>query len=127
VEWQDWKSNLVRGKKRSFIADHGKPSVTRAKSAGAAVGEFLKWELQAVTGRPHQLRFEMSRRGFPILGDTLYGGAATNQKNWLALRAVELNLNKLDEKERLGLPPVCRAPSLVLPVDLRLALDPPPR
>jgi tRNA pseudouridine32 synthase/23S rRNA pseudouridine746 synthase len=124
--WQEWKTKLVRGKKRSFVADHGKLSITRARSVGRE-GDFLKWQLQAVTGRPHQLRFEMSRNGFPIVGDTLYGGVATNHKNWLGLRAVELNFNGLEEKSRLGLPAVCRAPSLCVPSDLRLASEVPSR
>ncbi|MGZ3722937.1 MAG: pseudouridine synthase [Bdellovibrionales bacterium] len=119
-EWQEWKTNLVRGKKRSFAADYGKPSVTKARMIREDDG-FFKWELVAVTGRPHQLRYELSHRGYPIVGDKLYGGVETNQKDWLALRAVELDLSELPEKDRLGLPPVCRAPSLELPADLQLA------
>jgi tRNA pseudouridine32 synthase/23S rRNA pseudouridine746 synthase len=125
-DWQEWKTNLVRGKKRSFAADYGKPSVTKARMIREDEG-FYKWELVAVTGRPHQLRYELSHRGYPIVGDRLYGGIETNQKDWLALRAVELDLSSMATDLRLGLPEVCRAPSLELPSDLQLAPAPPSR
>lgn len=103
LAWQEWKSQLVRGKKRAFVAPHGKPSITLARQI-AFEGDLYKWELVAVTGRPHQLRFEMFNRGFAILGDTLYSGKAVVGKlDWIALRAVELDLSELREGERLGL------------------------
>lgn len=110
-EWSEWKSNLVRGKKRTFAAAHGKPSITLAR----AVRDFephLQWELVAVTGRPHQLRFEMSQRGFPIVGDVLYGGEKTSREGWLALRAVEIDLSKIEK--RFGLPEVLQVGDLSL-------------
>ena len=132
-EWREWKSKLVRGKKRAFVADYGKPAITLARTVGHG-GPFSKWELNAVTGRPHQLRFEMFHHGFPILGDTLYGGPACVSlphslalHRWLALRAVELNLSDVPEGERLGLPAICRGPQLSLPADLSLAPLPPSR
>ncbi|MFM1884046.1 MAG: hypothetical protein RL168_230, partial [Bacteroidota bacterium] len=33
-------------------------------------------EVEPFTGRYHQIRIQASHRGFPILGDTFYGGAA---------------------------------------------------
>src|ERR1035437_1800324 len=122
-EWQTWKSKLVRGKKRSFAADYGKPAETLAR-VGGSEGDYWRWELIAVTGRPHQLRFEMSKHGHPILGDRLYGGGTANVENWLALRAVEFNLSALAPQDRLGLPEICRGPQLTLPSDLRLAVAP---
>ena len=52
-----------------------------------------------ITGRAHQLRLELSRHGFPIAGDQLYGSKATlNHSQWpfgpLALRAVEITFNE---------------------------------
>jgi tRNA pseudouridine32 synthase/23S rRNA pseudouridine746 synthase len=110
-EWMEWKSKLARGKKRAFIAPHGKPSITRARTIARESG-LVKWELVAVTGRPHQLRFEMFHRGFPIMGDTLYGGEDVGRPEWLALRAIELDLSGLPETDRLGLPPVLRTTPL---------------
>lgn len=110
-EWTEWKSKLVRGKKRSFEAAHGKESVTRARVV-VEQPEFLRWELIAVTGRPHQLRYEMSKHGFAIYGDTLYGGESAGRDGWLALRAVEIDFSQV--QNRFGLPEVLRVHDLEL-------------
>lgn len=112
VEFTLWKSNLVRGKRRTFAAPHGKPSETMARVVGSE-REFRKWELLALTGRPHQLRFELSHRGFPIVGDMLYGGVAAPLKGWIALRAVELDFRAV--ADRLGLPEIVSVVGLQIP------------
>lgn len=95
-EWTEWRSRLVRGKRRTFEAPHGQPAHTRARSLD---GEA--WELQPVTGRPHQLRVEMAKRVAPILGDVLYGAPARPEPG-IALRAVALDFAGVGD--RLGLP-----------------------
>jgi hypothetical protein len=45
----------------------------------------------------------MSKHGFPILGDVLYGGKALNE-NWIGLRAVKLDLSAIAEDQRFGVP-----------------------
>lgn len=82
----EWKSILLRGKKRAYESPHGKNSVTFA--------EFLKtdsmglaWKLEPVTGRSHQLRYECAKHGYPILGDALYGSQKSWQDKGIALRA----------------------------------------
>lgn len=111
TDWQDWRSRLVRGKRRSFVAPHGKPSHTRARVVRHDEDTW-QWELLAVTGRPHQLRVEMYQHGHPILGDTLYSGeAATPGK--IALRAVSLNFARIPD--RLGLPETLQVPDLHWP------------
>lgn len=85
---------LVRGKKRSFVAPHGKPAITVARVVGrVAFGgrEYLRWELRPRTGRSHQLRVQLARRGFPILGDRLYGANEDFVGGGIALRAVRLD------------------------------------
>lgn len=108
-EWQDWNSKLVRGKRRSFEAPHGKPSLTRARAVRGT--KFMDmdvwhWELMPMTGRPHQLRVEMAKHGFALLGDTLYGGKDIGLDSWLALRASRLDFSKIPAGERFGLPDV---------------------
>ena len=44
-------------------------------------------ELKPVTGRTHQLRVHMAAIGHPILGDVLYGGAASKAAERLMLHA----------------------------------------
>jgi tRNA pseudouridine32 synthase / 23S rRNA pseudouridine746 synthase len=136
-EYLLWESKIVRGKRRSFEASHGQVARTQARVV-AEVGVHWKWELIPLTGRPHQLRFEMRKRGFPIVGDQLYGGelyagelvggelvrgepASLQPRDWIALRAVALDFSSILESERLGLPEICEAPALDIPAppDLR--------
>lgn len=122
----EWKCRLFRGKRRSFEAPHGKGSLTRARVCGVYQnGEWnfqtegavlfkerfasfanaaLCWELQPVTGRSHQLRYEMYRHGCPILGDVLYGGVtltrsksqqASSVENGIALCHFQIHLKSL--------------------------------
>ncbi len=97
-----WRSKLVRGKRRTFAADHGLESITEVK---CLVGDSPKalWELRPLTGRSHQLRFEMAYHGYPILGDALYGGLAWSGEG-IALSARDLDFSALEASERLGLP-----------------------
>jgi tRNA pseudouridine32 synthase/23S rRNA pseudouridine746 synthase len=112
-----WESLLVRGKRRTFEAPHGKPARTEATArarvpaagwlvdAGAAGAQLVHFELSPETGRPHQLRVHLSRAGFPVAGDRLYGAQASlREADTIALRSVRIEL--LDERERraLGIP-----------------------
>ena len=65
-EWAKWKSKIAKGKKRAFEAPHGKESMTRARMIGD-LKDFWLWELMPLTGRSHQLRFEMAKHGFPVV------------------------------------------------------------
>lgn len=86
---REWKSRLVRGKKRSFEAEYGKPSITKAIVLDKT-SEHLHWRLNPITGRPHQLRFELTKHHCPILGDTLYGSKITWPAGGIALRSVKI-------------------------------------
>jgi tRNA pseudouridine32 synthase/23S rRNA pseudouridine746 synthase len=100
---EEWRSLLVRGKKRTFEASHGKPSVTFARCLGKVsfsrqapqepteTFQGLHWELNPHTGRPHQLRYELAKRGCPIWGDQLYGGTNLfRSRDFIALRCISL-------------------------------------
>jgi tRNA pseudouridine32 synthase/23S rRNA pseudouridine746 synthase len=100
-----WNLKILRGKKRSFISEYGKDSLTYAEvekiisETGSLYGakrtynqskkDFIFWNLNPVTGRPHQLRFTLSYFGYPILGDKLYG-SNFQYKEGIALRCVQL-------------------------------------
>lgn len=99
---ETWTSKLVRGKKRTFAAPYGQEAVTRARAATVDGG--LCWSLRPVTGRSHQLRFELAHRGWPIAGDALYGSTQEWPAGGIALRAVELDLKDCPEAAALGLP-----------------------
>ncbi len=56
------------------ISDQGRPCRTLATVLQRRHGRCLL-QLQAVTGRSHQLRVHLSALGCPILGDVRYGGS----------------------------------------------------
>lgn len=102
-----WKCKLLRGKKRAYESPHGKVSETHACLVGAADG-VLKWELNPVTGRSHQLRYELFRHGQPILNDSLYGANSELSKKFsgkgIALRAFRLDFSKAPRAHDFFLP-----------------------
>lgn len=98
-----WESRIEKGKRRSFASPRGKKSITQAQILKFENNKLF-WQLHPLTGRSHQLRFELSQRGFPILGDRLYGGSPWGTANEIALCSVEIDFSKVNEKERNGLP-----------------------
>lgn len=99
----EWKCRLLRGKKRAYENQHGKESVTLARFVGRGE-KYYQWDLNPVTGRSHQLRYEMSRHGQSIVGDVLYGSSENWSENSIALRAYKIDLSKADKATDLGLP-----------------------
>lgn len=99
-----WKTKILRGKKRSYEHEKGDPAETLAFITNVQKEKnLIEWKLQPLTGRSHQLRFELSRHGFPILGDGLYGSKVQLKQDTIALRAVHLSFEKIGG-DRLGLP-----------------------
>ena len=108
----NWKCQIMKGKKRSFESPHGDLAETTAKM-DQKIREFNQWLLFPHTGRSHQLRFEMSRHGFSILGDTLYGSRIVGPVGNIALRSIGLSFGKIDSKLRMGLPGQLELPKLI--------------
>jgi len=73
--WRDWLRK-IKEEARSEIVAEGTPGAREAvlhyrclqPCAGATLVEF-----RPTTGRMHQIRLQAARRGWPILGDVLYG------------------------------------------------------
>jgi tRNA pseudouridine32 synthase/23S rRNA pseudouridine746 synthase len=105
-----WTSRLLRGKKRAYEHATGKPCETEAIFLGAEGGELL-WELHPLTGRPHQLRYELSHHGFPILGDVLYGSKKDFAPRGIALRAVKIDFRRAPQAGRFFLPDILEVPA----------------
>lgn len=100
----EWKSRILRGKRRAYESPQGKDSLTLAEYLGVNAEGHLMWDLQPVTGRSHQLRFDLSRHGFPILGDKLYGSNVQWGTDRIALRAYKIDFSKAPGAKALGLP-----------------------
>lgn len=100
----EWKCQILRGKRRAYESPHGKNSLTIAEYLGVDERGFLRWDLQPITGRSHQLRFDLSRHGFPIVGDSLYGSKIEWKKNAIALRSYKINFENSPGAMALGLP-----------------------
>ncbi len=94
--WRDFMRKLP-DQARSEITDANTPGSQRAV-LHYQVKDRLSgrtWiEIELETGRTHQIRLQAACRGFPILGDALYGstqqfGPATHdvRKRWIALHA----------------------------------------
>jgi tRNA pseudouridine32 synthase/23S rRNA pseudouridine746 synthase len=81
----DWPNRPLR----MIDAELGKPSLTRYRVLGFDA-DNTRVELEPVTGRTHQLRVHMKAIGHPILGDALYGDAASAPR--LKLHATMLKL-----------------------------------
>lgn len=70
----DWPNRPLQ----KIDMESGKPSLTRYRLLAYDVATQTSCvELEPVTGRTHQLRVHMTAIGHSILGDTLYGDAAS--------------------------------------------------
>ncbi|MEP6663497.1 MAG: class I SAM-dependent methyltransferase [Verrucomicrobiota bacterium] len=60
--------------------------------------EFISIEATPMTGRTHQIRTHAASRGFPILGDVLYGGTPADR---VCLHAMEISFSHPATNEKL--------------------------
>ncbi len=96
------KSKIARAGERYVSGTQGEPAETRfgvpvlaasgSQGNASPAPDRLKAELRTVeaaplTGRTHQIRVQAADSGFPILGDTLYGGTPAPR---VCLHAAEL-------------------------------------
>jgi 23S rRNA-/tRNA-specific pseudouridylate synthase len=100
----EWKSKLLRGKKRAYESPHGKDSLTRAKLISIDEFGFSHWELMPITGRSHQLRYELFRHEEVIVGDTLYGSGDKFLEEGIALQAYQIDFSNVKNRELFSLP-----------------------
>lgn len=102
-ETRRWTATLLRGKKRAYLHPAGKLALTDVTLLAVEDGRST-WQLEPRTGRSHQLRVELGRRGCPIVGDQLYGSQAPFAGGGIALRAVSLSFQRLPGRAELALP-----------------------
>lgn len=112
------RSNITREGERYLslpTGAGGDPAETRFES-GTQNQQKRRWEVaaQPLTGRTHQIRVHAAASGFPILGDTLYGGTPAER---VFLHAADITLGHPATGETV----TYRAP-LTLGEEPRLAL-----
>ena len=113
--WVRWTTTLLRGKKRAYVHPAGKIAITDVwlQEENASSLHFL---LRPRTGRGHQLRVELARRGCPIVGDILYGSAPMAGQIGIDLRAISLSFAAWKNASLLHLPTSIALPeSLPIP------------
>lgn len=70
------------------------------KQIGASKG-FSLFEVKPKTGRPHQIRAQLSYAGFPIAGDVKYGAKGFLSDQSIALHAYSLEFDHPISKEKV--------------------------
>lgn len=111
------KSALLRVGEKYLSHPNGEPAETRfsPKADAKLRSPGLKMICaEPLTGRTHQIRVHAAENGFPILGDTLYGGTASSR--------VFLHSNELAFAHPATNTPVQLAAPLDFEADPRLAL-----
>ena len=78
-------------RRRVIVMPDGAPSETRYEVERPLPGDLSLVRCELVTGRTHQIRVHLSARGWPILGDRLYGGR-TDRMSRQALHAWRISL-----------------------------------
>ncbi len=94
VHWlkKDHKANKVEVKSRvkeGMKKSGWKKCILNYQLAGSS-GEKQMFEIDLNTGRSHQIRAQMGKVGYPILGDLKYGGEKWSNPKALALHCVSL-------------------------------------
>jgi 23S rRNA pseudouridine1911/1915/1917 synthase len=85
-------------RRRVVVTPGGAPSETRYEVARSLPGDLSLVRCELVTGRTHQIRVHLSARGWPIVGDRLYGPSTslragrTDQMTRQALHAWRISM-----------------------------------
>jgi 23S rRNA (cytosine1962-C5)-methyltransferase len=85
------KSRIARAGERYVSGARGEPAETRFTLLDSKfkIQNSKLLEAEPLTGRTHQIRVHAAENGFPVLGDTLYGGAPFQR---VCLHAVKIIL-----------------------------------
>ena len=87
-------AGIARAGDRYVCSPEGEAAETRFRKLSDSLVEA-----QPLTGRTHQIRVHATARGFPILGDTLYGGSPWPR---VCLHAAELGLAHPESGEQVS-------------------------
>lgn len=102
------KHYLIKDQNKNISRAFSKevPNSARAELSYRTLGrlnEHYLLEVNPVTGRPHQIRVQLSAQGFPIRGDIKYGFSKPNSDGSINLHARKLHFIHPVKKEPLTL------------------------
>jgi len=97
------KSKIVRVDERYASGAAGEAAETRFRVISSSTTETMI-EAEPLTGRTHQIRVHAAENGFPILGDTLYGGSPWPR---VCLHAAELSFRHPATNESVNFAASC--------------------
>lgn len=102
---EDW---LLRSSNRNVtrVADEGADGAKLSRltyTVSRRAGDRSLLEIELHTGRHHQIRVQLSSRGWSILGDVKYGGPTCNNPRAIALHAAALQFEHPTTKETISL------------------------
>ena len=107
-EWVDWLGKDRRINRARLVSEGD----SEGKEARVSFRVRERWgdrawlELRPGTGRSHQLRVQLARRGFPILGDAKYGAttqlAALDGRSRIALHAHAMTFTHPTRREAIA-------------------------
>ncbi len=111
-EWSDWMRKIPSEARSEIVGqsdEQAQVAVLRYRVLGSS--SDTSWlEINLETGRSHQIRLQASSRGYPVLGDHLYGsqvvfGPETEdlRQRWIALHARRLKLRHPGSREEIDL------------------------
>ena len=103
-ESYEWTCSLLRGKKRAYESPHGKESLTKSRLISVDKMGISHWELEPITGRSHQLRYELFRHHEVIIGDALYGSGEIFSGVGIALQAFKIDFLDIKNRQQFSLP-----------------------
>lgn len=101
-------------RKKFTVSKEGREAVTNYKLIKYVGEKFSLLEVEPKTGRTHQIRVHLSRIGYPIVGDKLYGGKAIGKRQFLHAIFLEFRHPKTGKKVSF---------ESKLPADLQSVLD----
>jgi 23S rRNA pseudouridine955/2504/2580 synthase len=73
------------------IEDHSRPGSVRVESLARRIttgGDYSLLEVQLLTGKGHQIRAQLAKEGYPVVGDSKYGAASRGGQLLCASRLV---------------------------------------
>lgn len=97
---------LEKDSKRNVVAAYAKEKHGAQKSELTykflkVVADHALLEVRPLTGRPHQIRVQLSKAGCPIKGDVKYGYAGANEDGCINLHAKMLSFSHPVTQEKM--------------------------